>query len=125
MRLHVQAHKIMCRAVSKPGSSGRAKSREFDAMGGTRGLIVLLAFAFGGAAVCFYRGALNRVRPYFPAEARRNYLLSMGFVAAFCLCVAILAYLERVFIFAVYALCVSLCTAGYVVVRWAKYQERP
>jgi len=93
-------------------------------MGGTRGLLILLAFAFGCAAVCFYHAALNWVRPCFPAEARRNYLLSMGFAAAFCLCLAILAYLERVFIFAVHSLCVSLCTAGYVVVRWAKYQER-
>jgi hypothetical protein len=116
-------------------------------MGSMSGLLILLAFAFGGAAACFYHAALDQVRPWFPpqfrnsyranfaldgliwersfpAEARRNYLLSMEFTAAFCLCLAMVAYLERVFIFAIYALGLSLYTAGYVIVRWVKYQER-
>jgi hypothetical protein len=116
-------------------------------MSSMSGLLILLALVLGGAAACFYHAAFDQVRPWFPpqfrdgyranfaldgliwersfpAEARRNYLLSMGFTAAFCLCLAMAAYLAGVLVFAVYAVCLGFYTAGYVLVRWVKYRDR-
>src|SRR5215813_2288285 len=88
------------------------------------GLLFLLAFPLFGAAAYFHHAALDQARPWlpiqfrdneryvvdrliwersFPAEARRNYLLSMVFGAAFLLCLGIFAYLQDIVVFAVYA----------------------
>ena len=116
-------------------------------MGGMGGLLILVALLLFGGAAYFYFAALDQARPWlpiqfrdnqserfaldrliwersFPAEARRNYLLSMGFAAALFLCMAMFAYLVGILVFAVYASCLFLYGAGYALVRWRKYRDR-
>jgi hypothetical protein len=115
--------------------------------GGMSGLLILVAFPLFGAAAYFYCAALDQARPWlpiqfrdnlserfvvdrliwersFPAEARRNYLLSMVFGAAFLLCLGIFAYLQGIVVFAVYAAGLFLCSVAQALMRWRKYRDR-
>jgi hypothetical protein len=112
-----------------------------------RGPLLLLAVACLIAAGAFYFAALERVRPWFPpefreadrvnvaldyliwdrsfpAEARRKYLLSTVFGAAFFFCVTCLLYLEDQLVGAVGFACLFMGAIAYVFMRFRKYRDR-
>jgi hypothetical protein len=111
------------------------------------GLLLLFTLALLITAGGFYYRALEQVRPWFPpnlkdeltarfaldafiwersfpADARRKYLVSVGFAAIAFLCPAIALYLQSQFFFAGCFVCLSLLQAGYGLMRWAKYKDR-
>ena len=115
-------------------------------MSGTSQLLLVLTFVFGFVAVNLYSAAVDQVTPWFPpqfrgssmgvaldkliwersfpAQARRNYLLSTGLAAVAMLCAGTLLYLEGQFVAALWFGALFVSGIGYAFRRALQYKDR-